>query len=292
MRRNDFPQSRESAEAATLRVLSRPLGITAAGSRDPAFRRQPTVGSCGGCSIVWLRRRPWRSSTLNLSSFLTDRCDLSTSAPLAPGRRSTKPQAHFFNLLEGVAARIFETDGRAPSAEARLRHAVSLARGNFEQAIAADSSVATLENAVGRGFLFWAYVGDRAVRCNGRREQMARNDYEDAQVLLHVGLGRPAMIVTNDRKFRVAIQRAVSLAQQLDEFAGTLIEVRGWRTLRSAQRRHQHSADGAGSATFYPDFLWWVNGTVWPLARLGSISLTRRSGLSCSQCRPHGRLRS
>lgn len=39
------------------------------------------------------------------------------------------------------------------------------------------------------------------------------------------------------------------------------------------------------SNTFYPDFLWWIDGKAWALERRAYTSSTRRSAANCSHCR-------
>jgi hypothetical protein len=137
----------------------------------------------------------------------------------------------FRALLHQVGEHVRTTYDRRPNSLRRIEMVVSLVQGGVLRADAAGRKKVTIEEAVDLTFLFWGYVTEQAIRYRGRLADIPANDFEDSQLLLHLPLSRPAIVVTEDRRQRETVNAIVELTRLLDDVPAVAISATAWRDL-------------------------------------------------------------
>lgn len=137
----------------------------------------------------------------------------------------------FRALLHRVGEHVLTTYGPRPDCLRRLEMVVSLVQGGVVRADAAGRKKVTIEEAVDLTFLFWGYVMEHAIRYRGRLADIPPNDFEDSQLLLHLPLGRRAIVVTEDRRHRETVNAVLELTRLLDDLPAIGIRAMAWRDL-------------------------------------------------------------
>jgi hypothetical protein len=122
----------------------------------------------------------------------------------------------FLELVRKVGEHVVEQHGRQPSAGPIGVAALSLAAGEVVKA-ERRGEVLRIEDAANASLIFWIYVVQQGIRYATSGSGPARNDYEDAQILLHLRLREERIVVSHDRRLSEVLQSVESVLATFDD---------------------------------------------------------------------------